>query len=131
MLSAAARGTIGDMEQAKLGHEDIQAQLIAEALLAAEVGFIVWDEDRRYIAANDAACRMLGTTRDDLLGRTVGDRTSGGAAVVDEAVRKQQLTGTLTAEKFDGSGPVALNYTTFVTRTAGMPFMASVIWPAD
>jgi len=119
------------VSQPGLGHEDIQAQLIAEALLAAEVGFIVWDEDRRYIAVNDAACRMLGTTRDDLLGRTVGDRTSEGETVVDEAVRKQRLAGTLKVEKFDGSGSVELSYTTFLTRTAGMPFMASVIWPAD
>ena len=119
------------MSGAHLGNVDIQAQLIAEALLSAEVGFIVWDEDRRYIAANEAACRMLGTTLDDLLGRTVGERTAGGDAVVDEAVRAQRLSGTLTAERFDGSGPIELNYTTFVTRTAGMPFMASVIWPAQ
>lgn len=121
----------GHVGQANLGHEDIQAQLIAEALLAADVGFIVWDEDRRYIAANDAACRMLGTTRDELLGRTVGDQTADGEAVVGEAVREQRLSGTLVAQKFDGSGPIELNYTTFLTRTAGMPFMASVIWPAD
>ena len=119
------------MAQANLGHEDIQAHLIAEALLAADVGFIVWDEDRRYIAANDAACRMLGTTRDELLGRSVGDQTADGETVVEEAVRKQQLSGRLTAQKFDGSGPIELNYTTFVTRTAGMPFMASVIWPVE
>jgi PAS domain-containing protein len=119
------------VNDANLANAEIQAQLIAEALLAAEVGFIVWDEDRRYIAANEAACRMLGTTLEDLLGRRVGDRTAGGDAVVDEAVRTQQLSGRLTAERFDGSGPIELNYTTFVTRTAGMPFMASVIWPAD
>jgi PAS domain-containing protein len=117
--------------ETNLANGDIQAQLIAEALLAAEVGFIVWDEDRRYIAANDAACRLLGTTLDDLLGRTVGDQTAGGDTVVDEAVRTQRLSGRLTAERFDGSGPIELGYTTFVTRTAGMPFMASVIWPAD
>lgn len=119
------------MSQVNLDHDDIQAQLIAEALLAADVGFIVWDEDRRYIAANDAACRILGTTREELLGRTVGDRTADGEGVVDEAVRKQRLTGSLTAQRFDGSGPVELNYATFITRTAGMPFMASVIWPVE
>lgn len=119
------------MSQSSLDHDDIQAQLIAEALLAADVGFIVWDEDRRYIAANDAACRLLGTTRDELLGRTVGEQTADGEAVVDEAVRAQRLAGTLTAQKFDGSGPVELNYATFLTRAAGMPFMASVIWPVE
>jgi PAS domain S-box-containing protein len=113
-----------------LGNPEIQAQLIAEALLSAEVGFIVWDEDRRYIAVNDAACRMLGATREEMLGRQVGGQTENGDAVVDEAVRKQHVSGRLKAEKFDGSGTVELEYTTFVTRTAGMPFMASVIWLA-
>jgi PAS domain S-box-containing protein len=117
-------------ESANLGTPEIQAQLIADALLSADVGFLVWDEDRRYIAVNDAACRLLGTTREDLLGRTVGDRTEDGDEVVAQAVRKQQLSGRLTAEKFDGSGPVHLEYTTFRTRTAGMPFMGSVIWLA-
>jgi PAS domain-containing protein len=117
--------------ETNLANAEIQAQLIAEALLAAEVGFIVWDEDRRYIAANEAACRLLGTTLDDLLGRTVGDRTRDGESVVDDAVRAQRLSGKLTAERFDGSGPIELSYRTFVTRTAGMPFMASMIWPAD
>ena len=111
-----------------LGNADIQAQLIAEALLSADVGFLVWDEDRRYIAVNECACRLLGTTREEILGRTVGEQTKDGEAVVGEAVHKQRLAGRLSATKFDGSGTIELNYTTFVTRTAGMPFMASVIW---
>jgi len=115
-------------EGADLSNPDIQAQLIAEALLSANVGFLVWDEDRRYVAVNDCACRLLGTTREELLGRTVGQQTEDGEAVVETAVRKQNLSGRLTVEKLDGSGPVELSYTTFATRTAGMPFMASVIW---
>ena len=115
-------------ETAGRGNPDIQAHLIAEALLSADVGFLVWDEDRRYIAVNDCACRLLGTTREEILGRTVGEQTPNGEAVVEEAVGKQRLAGRLVAKKFDGSGTVELNYTTFATRTAGMPFMASVIW---
>ena len=115
-------------EGADLSNDDIQAQLIAEALLSASVGFLVWDEDRRYIAVNDYACRLLGTTREELLGREVGRQTEDGDAVVADAVRRQSLAGRLTVDKLDGSGQVDLFYTTFATRTAGMPFMASVIW---
>ena len=49
-------------------HPEIQAQLIAEALVGASVGLLVWDESRRYIAANQAACEILGTTLEELLG---------------------------------------------------------------
>jgi PAS domain-containing protein len=52
-----------------LARPEIQAELIAEALASASVGFLVWDEDRRYIAANAAACEILGTTLEQLLGR--------------------------------------------------------------
>jgi PAS domain-containing protein len=118
-------------EGADLSNADIQAQLIADALLSANVGFLVWDDDRRYIAVNDCACRILGTTREELLGRIVGRQTEDGETVVAEAVRKQHVTGRLTVEKLDGSGPVELEYTTFATKTAGMPFMASVIWESS
>jgi PAS domain-containing protein len=118
-------------EGADLSNADIQAQLIADALLSANVGFLVWDDDRRYIAVNDCACRILGTTREELLGRIVGRQTEDGETVVAEAVRKQHVTGRLTVEKLDGSGPVELEYTTFATKTAGMPFMASIIWEAQ
>lgn len=46
-------------------------------------------------------------------------------------MRAQRLSGTLTAQKFDGSLPVDLNYMTFATPTAGTPFKASVIWPVE
>ena len=86
-----------------LGQPEIQAELIAEALSSASVGFFVWDEDRRYVAANAAACEILGTTLDQLLGQRVGEHTVEGLDALDDA--------------------------TFTTKTAGMPFMATVIAP--
>ena len=38
-------------------------------------GILVTDADGRYIEANEAACRMTGYTRDELLGKRVGDLT--------------------------------------------------------
>ena len=51
-----------------LAQPEIQAELISEAFRSASVGVLVWDESRRYIAANGAACEILGTTLDGLLG---------------------------------------------------------------
>jgi PAS domain-containing protein len=71
------------VSQAPLVEPEIQARLISEALLGASVGLLVWDEERRYIAANEAACEILGTSLDDLLGQIVGDHTQGGAEAAE------------------------------------------------
>jgi PAS domain-containing protein len=112
-----------------LARPEIQAELIAEALASASVGFLVWDEHRRYIAANAAACEILGTTLEELLGREVGGQTVEGAAAVDEALKSGFTSGTATVDRFDGRGPLEVFYATFTTKTAGMPFMATVIAP--
>jgi PAS domain-containing protein len=112
-----------------LARPEIQAELISEALGSASVGFLVWDEDRRYIAANAAACEILGTTLDELLGQEAGGHTIEGPEAVGEALVSGFSSGRTVARRFDGREPVEVFYATFTTRTAGMPFMATVIAP--
>src|SRR5690242_16584474 len=94
----------GVSEASALDQPDIQAQLVSEAVLAATVGFLVWDDERRYIAANAAACEILGTTRGELLGQLVGGHTREGVEAIDDALRKGFATGEAVVERFDGSG---------------------------
>jgi PAS domain-containing protein len=112
-----------------LARPEIQAELISEALGSASVGFLVWDEDRRYVAANAAACEILGTTLEQLLGQQVGAHTVEGLESVDDALATGFASGNAVVERFDGRGPVQVFYATFATKTAGMPFMATVIAP--
>jgi PAS domain S-box-containing protein len=108
----------------------VQETLLAEAIQTAEVGFIVWDDDRHYIAANAEACALLGCTLEQLLGSEVGARTVEGKELVERVVRGQGGRGRVAFERFDG-GTAELEYLTFETKTAGLPYMASVIWPAE
>jgi len=112
-----------------IGLPEIQAELISEALTSASVGFLVWDEKGRYVAANAAACEIIGTTLDRLLGQRVGDHAIEGLDAVDRAVATGFASGTEVVQRFDGRGTVEVFYVTFTTRTAGMPFMATVIAP--
>jgi PAS domain S-box-containing protein len=112
-----------------LARPEIQAELISEALGSASVGFLVWDEHRRYVAANAAACEILGTTLEELLGQDVGAHTVEGLEAVDEALAAGFASGMAMVQRFDGRGPVEVFYATFTTKTAGMPFMATVIAP--
>jgi PAS domain-containing protein len=117
------------MSASPLAQPEIQAELISEALRSASVGFLVWDESRRYIAANPAACDILGTTLPELLGQEVGGHTAEADAAIDEALASGFSSGKAVVERFDGRGPVEVFYATFTTKTAGMPFMATVIAP--
>ena len=108
---------------------EIQGELIADALGSASVGFLVWDEHRRYIAANATACEILGTTLEELLGHEVGGHTDASRESIDEAVAAGFASGEAKVQRFDGQGPVDIFYVTFATTTAGMPFMATVIAP--
>lgn len=112
-----------------LAEPEIQAELIHEALRSAGVGFLVWDESRRYIAANETACDILGTTLDELLRQGVGRHTVDGDAVVERALAGDFASGKAVVQRFDGRGPIEVFYATFRTKTAGMPFMATVIAP--
>jgi PAS domain-containing protein len=112
-----------------LARPEIQAELISEALGSASVGFLVWDEDRRYVAANAAACEILGTTLEELLEQDVGAHTVEGLDAMGKALASGFASGTVKVQRFDGRGPIELFYATFATKTAGMPFMATVIAP--
>jgi PAS domain-containing protein len=116
-------------ESASLARPEIQAELISEALLSADVGFLVWDEHRRYIAANRCACEILGTTLEELLGQRVGEHTVEGVEAIESALASGFSSGAASIERFDGGGRRRVFYATFTTRTAGMPFMATVLAP--
>lgn len=115
------------METPALADPLIQAELLVEALRSAKVGFLVWDEDRRYIAANDAACSILGTTLPELLGQQVGGHTAEVEPLLEQALRAEIAHGVAEVERFDGRGTVKVFYATFATTSAGLPFMATVL----
>ncbi len=104
---------------------------MGEAIATAAVGFLVWDDQRRYVAANAAACELLGCTLERIIGATVGERTQDGAEVVSGVIRQERSRGRVNVERFDGGGTVVIEYVTFSTRAAGLPYMASLIWRAD
>lgn len=112
-----------------LARPEIQAELISEALASASAGFLVWDDQRRYIAANAAACEIFGTTLEELLGREAGEQTVDGVEAIDDALASGFASGQATVQRFDGRAPIEVFYVTFATKTAGMPFMATVIVP--
>ena len=114
------------------GLDVVQLALIGEAMAeTSDVAVFVWNDDRRYVAANHAACALAGLTLDELLELRVGDLTPERAAPLLEALREGlPATGESTIVRSDGS-EVEIAWLTFRTKVAGLPYMASVCWPRD
>jgi len=108
--------------------EVAQLVLLGEAVeRIQDVAFFVWDEDRNYVAANQAACELLGKTRDEILSMKVGDMTENRAAPLFDEV---QHGGPIHAGVME-SPAGRLHYLTCRTRVAGLPYMISVCWRAE
>ena len=52
----------------------VQLALLGEAVShASDVAVFVWDDDRTYVAVNEAACELVGLDREELLAMRVGE----------------------------------------------------------
>jgi PAS domain-containing protein len=106
----------------------VQSALLSEAARNASVGFLIWDDDRKYVAANARACEILACTLEELIGSVVGARTDDGATLVEHVVQEEGGQGQMVATCFDGRRQ-KLGYVSFTTRIGGIQYMASIIWP--
>ena len=106
----------------------LQRALLGEAVDQLEgVAVFVWNEERRYVAVSEEACRLVGLSRAELIGLPVGRLTPDGAAA--DLVRVQAGTVTDGRSSFtrrDGE-VVNLEWTTVHTRIAGLPYMLSIV----
>ena len=104
----------------------LQRALLGEAIdCLEEVAVFVWNEERHYVAVNEAACRIVGLGRDELIGLPVGGLTPDRAASALDQVRQGIQSGRLTFTRRDGE-IVELDWTTLPTRVAGLPYMVSI-----
>ena len=112
-------------------HEAVQQTLLGDASEHADVGMMVWNAERRYVAANTKACELIGTPRDKLLAGHVGDsnRSPAVGSVIEEILRKVPARGSTTIERGDGSA-VDVEWVVFPTRLAGLPHIVGLMWPA-
>lgn len=108
----------------------VHRSLLAEAVDAmANVAVFVWDEDRSYVAVNDAACAITGLTRAQLIGMPVGDMSPGRAADMIAATQREPLLRGRTTFTRTDNASVELEFVTVHSRIAGLPYMVSFCWP--
>lgn len=102
----------------------IQATLLGEAVENGPVAVFVADENRRYVAVNQAACTLVGYSREELLKLRVDD-----VAQDVGQWQEMQIAGTIAGvaelTRKDGS-KVEFHYVAGSTVVAGMPVYVSV-----
>lgn len=108
-----------------------QIALLGEAVERLDgAAIFVWDEDRNYVAANGAACALVGKTHEELLRMKVGDMTADRAEPHFSTEQNGRVhTGSLQIERADG--PVEVDWLTCRTTLAGMPYMLSICWQRE
>jgi PAS domain-containing protein len=104
----------------------VQMMLLGEATENAEVGVVVWNADRRYVACNAHCCRLLGVDREELLRREVGVTNTNPEAktLVDELIARAPAEGRTMI------GEVDVAWVAFPTTIAGLDHIVGLMWDA-
>jgi PAS domain S-box-containing protein len=105
----------------------IQTSLLGEAIENGPTAVFVADEHGKYVAVNQAACSLLGYTREELLGLRVSDVAQYIEAGIEWAEMQQAGTrvGTSSLTRKNGT-TVEFSYVAGATIVAGMPVFVSV-----
>ena len=109
----------------------LQMTLLGEAVEHAPVGIFVFDEQGRYVAANDYACRQLGYTRDELLELRIGELAVSKQDAMQEYERvvKGEAAESMTQARRKDGTVVSLRFRARETTIAGMRFYIGIAWP--
>ena len=114
----------------RASHADalIQGVLVGEAVANAGYIVLVADENMHYLAASDAACELLGYSREELLSLTVPDLVveTNASELYDEFIRDHGQSGKITLRCKDGRSLDA-HYDARQTEVGGLPYYVSVI----
>jgi PAS domain S-box-containing protein len=110
----------------------VQAGLLGEAIDRAPDAVFVADEGMQHLAVNQAACAMLGYTREELLALRLTEIATypEPAGRYDDVIAHGSRTGTAMLRAKDGH-QVEVMYRAHETKLAGMTVYLTVVWPDE
>ena len=108
----------------------IQRALLGESVDAGPAAIFVLGEDRKYLAVNETACRLLGYERGELLALDPAEVAPGSDidARLAELERNGTLQGTVALRTKDGDR-LTCSYRSSAVTAAHMRFWITVAFP--
>ena len=110
----------------------VQSVLLGEAVANAGYVVLVADADMRYLAASEAACKLLGYTRDELAQMHVPEivEQTDASDRYREMTKRGRQQGQITLVCKDGRR-IEARYEAYETRVARLPYYVSVLTPLE
>lgn len=113
-------------------HHILQRALLGEAMDCAEgTAVFVWNEERKYVAINEQACRLVGLSREELIGMPVGNLSPNNASGDIALTRDADIVRSSSSFTRRDGTEVTIKWVTMRTRVAGLPYMVSLVWPTS
>ena len=109
----------------------VQSALLLDAWNNADVGVVLFGDDRRFIAMNDAYCRLTGYARDEVVELRAGRDLAADDASRDQfdtVVRRRRHLGEGKLHCKDGS-IVEVQFLTIRSTVAQLPYWIALVWP--
>jgi PAS domain S-box-containing protein len=109
----------------------VQETFLGEALEHGPLGAIVLDENGTFLAANRAACRLTGYSREELLNNGPADLAADPSVVPTqlEEMAAGRLEQGLTKVRRKDGGLIEVEYRVGATRSGGLPHYLVSFWP--
>jgi PAS domain S-box-containing protein len=111
----------------------LHSTLLLDAWDNADVGVVLFGDDRRFISMNGAYCDLTGYSRDEVMDLRAGHDLGAGAASRDQfeiVVNERRQLGTGRLQRKDGS-IIDVQFFTIRTQVAKLPYWIALVWPAD
>ena len=109
----------------------VHEALLGEAAASARVAIFLNDDTLTYVAVNDAACELVGCSREELLRLHVDDVVERPAPALADAAREvadgRVRSGASSIRRRDGSSQ-PVQYVSIPASVAGLPYALTVVW---
>jgi len=109
----------------------VQLTLLGDAWENAEVGAVVFDKERRYLAANPAYCDLTGYSREEITDLRAGHNlhldTMSQAEFIDRVTHLDHV-GQIEIIRKDGTS-LLVSYLVVPTVVSGRPNYIGLVWP--
>ena len=111
----------------------VQLTLLGDAWENAAVGAVVFDKERRYLAANPAYCELTGYSREEITDLRAGHNlhldTMSQAEFIDRITHLEHV-GQIEIIRKDGT-PLLVSYLVIPTEVSQRPYYIGLVWPQD